>query len=93
MENGEDIKAAKIVIKMLLKSRKNLRMYPVNNPIYKKTLEDTYDRFKAFFYFEDRLVLNIRLYDIYYGEELIYHNNAQKEDNLSFFFLKTDYVS
>jgi hypothetical protein len=88
MENGEDIKAAKIVIKMLLKSRKNLRMYPANNPIYKKTLEDTYDRFKAFFYFEDKLVLNIRLYDIYYGEELIYHNNEQKEDNLAFFFFK-----
>jgi hypothetical protein len=88
MENGEDIKAAKIVIKMLLKSRKNLRMYPVNNPIYKKTLEDTFENFKAFFNYKDRLIFNIRLYEIYYGEELIYQNNEQKEDNLAFFFFK-----
>ena len=88
MENGEDIKAAKVVIKMLLKSRKNLRMYPANNPIYKKTLEDTYENFKSFFNYKDRLILNIRLYEIYYGEELVYQNNEQKEDNLAFFFFK-----
>jgi hypothetical protein len=88
MEHGEDIKAAKFVIKMLLKSRKNLRMYPANNPIYANTLEDTFEKFKAFFYFEDKLVLNIKLYDIFYGEELIYHNDDQKDDNLSFFFYK-----
>jgi len=88
MEDGEDIKAAKIVIKMLLKARKNLRMYPANNPIYANTLEDTFEKFKAFFYFKDRLVLTIRLYDIYYGKELIYHNNEQNDDNLTFFFFK-----
>ncbi len=88
MEYGEDIKAAKVVIKMLLKARKNLRMYPANNPVYANTLEDTFEKFKSFFYFQDKLVLNIRLYDIYYGEELIYHNNEQKNDNLAFFFFK-----
>ncbi len=88
MEYGEDIKAAKIVIKMLLKAKKNLRMYPDNNPIYVNTLEDTYEKFKAFFCFHDKLVLNIRLYDIFYGEKLIYHNNEQKDDNLAFFFFK-----
>ncbi|MBC2714234.1 MAG: HEAT repeat domain-containing protein [Desulfobacteraceae bacterium] len=88
MENGEDIKAAKIVIQMFLKARKNLRMYPANNPVYANTLEDTFDKFKDFFYLTDKLVLTLRLYDIYYGEELIYHNNEQKNDNLAFFFFK-----
>ena len=88
MDHGEDIKAVKIVIKMILKARKNLRMYPANNPIYANTLEETYEKFKAFFYLKDKLVLNIRLYDIFYGEELIYHNDEQKDDNLAFFFFK-----
>ena len=88
MEYGEDIKAAKLVIKMFLKARKNIRMYPANNPVYVNTLKDTFEKFKVFFSFKDRLVLNIRLHDIYYGEELIYHNNEQKDDNLAFFFFK-----
>lgn len=88
MENGEDINAAKLIIKMLSKSRKNLRMYPANNPIYVNTIKDTFEKFKAFFYIKDRLSLNIRLHDIYYGEESIYHNDEQKDDNLAFFFFK-----
>ena len=58
MEYGEDIKAAKIVIKMFLKARKNLRMYPANNPIYANTLEDTFEKFKTFFYFKQKFLKN-----------------------------------
>ena len=88
MEYGEDIKSVKMIIKMLLKARKNLRMYPVNNPIYANTLNDSFEKFKAFFYFKDKLILNIRLYEIYYGEQLVYQNNKPAGDNLAFFFFK-----
>ncbi len=88
METGEDIKAAKSVLQMLLKARKNLRLYPSNNPIYAKTIEDSFESFNRFFQFEDRLIFRIRLYDMYYQDELIYHNTEQKNDNLSFFLYK-----
>ena len=88
MEYGEDIKAAKIVIKMMLKARKTLRMYPSNNPIYANTLEETFEKFNVFFMLKDRLVFTIKLYDIFYEDELVYHNDDQKEDNLAFFFFK-----
>ena len=88
MEYGEDIKAAKIVIKMMLKAKKTLRMYPSNNPIYANTLEETFEKFNAFFALKNRLVFTIKLYDIFYGDEIVYHNDNQKYDNLSFFFFK-----
>lgn len=88
MENGEDIKAAKIIIKMILRARKNLRLYPANNPVYTQTLEDTFDKFNAFFDLKDQLVFNIKLHDIFYGDKVIYHNEEQKDDNLAFFFFK-----
>jgi len=88
MGNDEDIKAAKNIIQMLLKARKNLRMYPSNNPIYTDTLEAAFEKFRAFFALKDKLILRIRLYDIFYENEVIYHSDLQKDDNLAFFLFK-----
>lgn len=88
MENLEDSKAAKNIVQMLSKARKNLRMYPANNPIYSDTLESTYEKFREFFTLKDKLVLKIKLYDIYYEDELLYHNDLQKNENLAFFLFK-----
>ncbi len=88
MENSEARRAAKAVLQTILKARKNLRMYPSNNPIYTNTLEDAFEKFRHFFDFKDSLVFGIRLYDIYYEDILIYHNALQKEENLAFFLFK-----
>ncbi len=87
MEINEELKSAKDVIQAFLKSKKILRMYPQNNPIYVKTLEDSYSRFKEFFYFKDELNLKIRQLEIYYGSDQVYQN-PEKEDNLALFFFK-----
>jgi HEAT repeat protein len=87
MEINEEIKAAKDVIQAILKSKKILRMYPANNPIYIKTLEDTYNKFKDFFYINDVLQLKIKQNEIYCGSEQIY-SSSEKEDNLALFFFK-----
>lgn len=88
MDAGEDIKAAKNILQALLKARKNLRLYPVNNPVYTKTIEESLEKFNQFFEMQDKLVLRIRLYEIYYQDETIYQNNDQRNDNLSFFLYK-----
>ena len=87
MEINEEIRAAKDVIQAILKSKKILRMYPANNPIYIKTLEDTYNKFKDFFYINDVLQLKIKQNEIYCGSEQIY-SSSEKEDNLALFFFK-----
>lgn len=87
MEINEEIKAAKDVIQAILKSKKILRMYPANNPIYVKTLEDTYAKFKEFFYYNDELQLKIKQHEIYCGSEQVY-SSSEKEDNLALFFFK-----
>lgn len=87
MEIQDDLKAAKDVIQALLKSKKMIRMYPSNNPIYVKTLEDTYARFRDYFDYRDDLLLKIRQNDIMWENEQVYYS-AEKEDNLALFLFK-----
>jgi hypothetical protein len=87
MEINDDLKAAKDVIQALLKSKKMIRMYPSNNPIYVKTLEDTYARFGDYFDYRDDLLLKIRQNDIMWENEQVYYN-VEKEDNLALFLFK-----
>ncbi len=87
MELQDDLRAAKDVLQALLKSKKMIRMYPSNNPIYVKTLEDTYARFMEYFDYHDSLLLKIRQNDIVWENEEIY-NNQEKEDNFALFLFK-----
>jgi len=87
MEINEEIRAAKDVIQAILKAKKILRMYPSNNPIYIKTLEDANSKFREFFYYNDELQLKIKQNEIYCGSEQVY-SSSEKEDNLALFFFK-----
>ncbi len=87
MEISEEIKEAKDILQNLIKAKKALRMYPDNNPIYVKTLEDSYDRFKSFFDYKNDFKLTIKQNSIHYDTEQIYYN-PEKEDNLALFFFK-----
>jgi hypothetical protein len=87
METFEDIKEAKDILQTLIKAKKTLRMYPPNNPIYVKTLEDAYARFESFFDYKDTFVINLTHNSISYDSKQIYYN-PEKEDNLALFFFK-----
>lgn len=87
MEPFEGIKEAKDILQSLMKAKKTLRMYPQNNPIYAKTLDDSYAKFKSFFDYKDNFTLKIKQKSISYDSEQIYYN-PEKEDNLALFFFK-----
>lgn len=87
MELLDDIKAAKDVINALLKSKKTFRMYPSTNPMYKKTIDDTYAKFRGFFDYKDEMTFKIKQNEILCDSEQIYIN-PQKEDNIALFFFK-----
>lgn len=87
MELTEETKEAKDILQNIIKSKKTIRMYPRNNPIYVKTLEDSYSKFRSFFDYRDNLSLKIKQNSIYYDAEQIYYN-PDKEDNLALFFFK-----
>jgi hypothetical protein len=87
MEINEEVRQAKEVIQAILKSKKILRMYPPNNPVYLKTLEDAYGKFGEFFYYNEELHLKIKQNEIYCGSEMVYSSN-EKDDNLALFFFK-----
>ena len=87
MEAFEDIRLAKDIIQALLKAKKTIRMYPENNPIYKKTVDDAFSRFAELFNYLDELALKLKQNEIFFNTEQIYHN-PEKEDNLALFFFK-----
>ena len=87
MEAFEDIRLAKDVVQVLLKAKKTIRMYPENNPIYKKTLDDAFSKFAELFNYMDELPLKLKQNEIFFNTEQIYHN-PEKEDNLALFFFK-----
>ncbi|MFI5293711.1 MAG: HEAT repeat domain-containing protein [Thermodesulfovibrionales bacterium] len=84
---SEELKKAKDIIQSFLKSKKILRMYPSNNPIYINTIEDDFKKFKEFFYFKDELCLKIKQNEIFFDSEQVYVS-LEKEDNLALFFFK-----
>lgn len=87
MELSEEIKEARDILQNIVKAKKTFRMYPQNNPIYMKTLEEAYAKFRHYFDYKDSLSLKIKQNSIYYDSEQIYFNQ-EKEDNLALFFFK-----
>jgi len=87
MELSEEIKEARDILQNIVKAKKTFRMYPQNNPIYTKTLEESYAKFRHYFDYKDSLSLKIKQNSIYYDSEQIY-SNQEKEDNLALFFFK-----
>jgi HEAT repeat protein len=87
MEINEELKSARDIVQALLKSKKIIRMYPANNPIYVKTIEDCYARFTDYFNYRDDLILKIRQNEITWDAEQVY-SSTEKEDNLALFFFK-----
>ncbi|MHB8881695.1 MAG: HEAT repeat domain-containing protein [Thermodesulfovibrionales bacterium] len=83
----DDVKAVRDIIQSFSKSKKILRMYPENNPIYVNTLEEEFSKFKDFFYSKDAMTLLIRQNEILYDSEQVYAN-PEKDDNLALFFFK-----
>lgn len=84
---SEELKKARDVIQSFLKSKKILRMYPSNNPIYINTIDDDFNKFKEFFYYKDELSFKIKQNEIDYDSEQVY-SSSEKEDNLALFFFK-----
>ncbi|MBS1113296.1 MAG: hypothetical protein H6Q92_1059 [Nitrospirae bacterium] len=87
MEKSDEIREAKDILQALIKAKKNIRMYPENNPIYVKTLEDVFIRFKNFLDYRDGFKLYIKQNSISYESEELYYS-MEKEDNLALFFFK-----
>ncbi|UCG77792.1 MAG: HEAT repeat domain-containing protein [Nitrospirota bacterium] len=84
---ADSIQIAKEVLQTLIKSKKNLRMYPENNPIYIKTIEAAHKTFEDLLDYTDDIVFKVKQLEILYDGEQVYYK-PDKEDNLALFFFK-----
>ena len=74
-------------LQSIIKAKKNLHLYPDNNPIYIKTLDDLYNRLATLLDSQDDITLTFKQFDIFYNSELVYHND-DKQESLALFFFK-----
>ncbi|MDA8087484.1 MAG: HEAT repeat domain-containing protein [Nitrospiraceae bacterium] len=62
-------------------------MYPANNPIYARTIEDAFRRADGFLLEYGDLDLKFRQNEIVLGDQVVYQSQ-DKEDNFAFFFFR-----
>lgn len=74
------------LIKALVKAKKNLRMYPVNHPVYEKTVDKFNDEMDSCLQV-DAIKIRINQYDILFNDEVVYHCK-DKDESLALFFFK-----
>lgn len=84
--NQDNIRVVRDIIQTILKAKKTIRMYPENNPIYQRTIEEVYSRFRDFLDYHDELTLRIRQYEISFDSNPVYSN--PEKDSLALFFFK-----
>ncbi len=84
MDLSKDVKE---FIQALVKAKKNFRIYPANNPVYTRTIDDVHSRMSALLEHVDSLVLRVRQHEILFEEEKVYQKE-EKEENLALFFFK-----
>jgi HEAT repeat protein len=85
MSEPEDVIGVRNLIHAIQKARKNLRIYPANNPVYTNIVEQTYQRLASVLEFQDELSLRFTKNDILYGSDPVFHSEG-KDDNLALFF-------
>jgi HEAT repeat protein len=83
----QGIESVKEVIQSLQKTKKNLRLYPSNNPMYSKMVDASYERVRDFLDSYGQLNLRFSRNDIFFKEESAYHEEG-KDDNLALFFFR-----
>lgn len=84
MTLAQDVKDT---VQELIKAKKNLRIYPENNPVYARTINNVYSKMTAILDSSGSLSLKIRQHDIFLAGETVYHSD-EKEENLALFFFK-----
>ncbi|GMT47206.1 MAG: PBS lyase [bacterium] len=84
MTLAQDVKDT---VQELIKAKKNLRIYPENNPVYARTINNVYSRMTTILDSSGSLSLKIKQHDIFLAGETVYHSD-EKEENLALFFFK-----
>ena len=87
MDQAEDIRPARELVQFLQRARKNLRIYPVNNPIYSKTIEETFRHVDEFLEEHGDFCLAFRQNEILSADQAVYRSTG-REDNFAFLFFR-----
>lgn len=87
MNDMEESRLIKNLIEVSVKAKKFVRAYPENNPIYIKTINNTFKKFTEALNYTGDIALHIKQYEILFHDKQVYRN-PERHDNLSLLFFK-----
>lgn len=87
MNDMEESRLIKNLIEASVKAKKFVRAYPENNPIYIKTINNTFKKFTEALNHTGDIALHIKQYEILFHDKQVYYN-PERHDNLSLLFFK-----
>ena len=77
--NQVALEEIKDILRDIERTKKNLRLYPSNNPVYLKTIDRIYTKLVLYLDINDELTLKFKQYDISFNDENVYHNKKRDE--------------
>ena len=87
MNSIDELSAVKDIIGILPKTRRIMRLYKSNNPVYSIIVKECFSRFDEYFKCNDTFNIKFGQSDIFYDSESVYSSTDQF-DNLAFLFFK-----
>ncbi len=86
-ENKQKFTLIGDIIQALTRSQKTLKMYPQNNPVYTKAIDDVFTRLNDFIVENGQLIFRFKQNEILVEDTVVYENKA-RQDNLALFFFR-----
>jgi|Deesub1362B_J571_1020462.scaffolds.fasta_scaffold00069_43 HEAT repeat protein len=83
----QEAREAQELLQTLARTRKNLRIYPENNPVCAKTVADAFKRLQEYLHSNGELHLKIRQNELLLGDAPVYRS-TDRDDNLAMLFFK-----
>jgi HEAT repeat protein len=82
-----DTQIVKDIIQSLIKARKNIRLYPDNNPLSIRTIDEIHSKLTAALKQRESVTISIRQYEILFDDQIVY-SNKRLDDSLALFLFK-----
>ncbi len=86
-ENKQEFNLIGDILQAFTRSQKTLKMYPQNNPVYTKSIDDVFTRLSDFIAENGQLTFRFKQNEILVEDTVVY-KNATRQDNFALFFFR-----
>ena len=86
-ENKQEFTLISEILQALIRSQKTLKMYPQNNPVYAKAIDDVFTHLNDFIAKSGQLTFRFKQNEVLLEDKVVYKNET-RQDNFALFFFR-----